>query len=245
MNQPSLWSAFLCAFFMHILLLGGFTVYATKGVSFRMPQVYRVRIVTPPPEQTTPKTIKGPSGHGPVKKGTRRAGSLKKGVTLLKRIEKIKKAKAKRRQTILKTKRQYKEEKALEEALERVHTEKIAEIKRRLQLKKMVLESIAALPPRTGLPASRDVQRYAARVSELIKAEWVFPEALAQRQFSVEVTFRVKANGEVEGISILHSSGNSLFDASVVKAIKKASPLPPPPPGGEEITVRFRTEAKQ
>ncbi|RME63676.1 MAG: TonB C-terminal domain-containing protein, partial [Nitrospirae bacterium] len=106
------------------------------------------------------------------------------------------------------------------------------------------LNTIEALPARTGLPASKDVQNYAAQVRALIKSEWVFPSALAQRVYSVEVRFRVKPDGEVTGIAIIKSSGNSLFDASVVKAIKKASPFPPPPPGGEDITVRFRTKGK-
>lgn len=244
MNQPTLWSALVCAFFIHLLILGGLSVYATRGINLRMPEVYRVTIVSAPPASGVVNQKKtGPSSSPGTSKPKEKSKprSLKKGVTMLKRIEKIKKTKAKKRKELIQSKKAYEEEKALEEALERIHKDKIARIKQRVQLKKSVLSTIESLPSRTGRPASRDVQNYAALVREMIRAEWVFPSALAQEVLSVEVRFRVKANGEATAISIMKPSGNSLFDASVVKAIKKASPFPPPPPGGEDITVRFRT----
>jgi colicin import membrane protein len=248
MNPPSLWTSLFWALLIHILIGAGFSIYASRALRVQMPEVYRVTIVSPPHKARPDSLVtqKKKPGRAPSKAISKKQKTtpLRKGVTMLKKIEKSKKEKTKKRKRHLESKKAYKEEKALEEALKRIHTEKIAQIKKRLQLKKSVLSAIEALPSRTGMPASRDVQNYAAQVRQLVRAEWVFPGALAQRPYLVEVRFRVKPNGEVVGISVIKSSGSSLFDASVVKAIKKASPLPPPPPGGEEITIRFRTGAK-
>lgn len=45
----------------------------------------------------------------------------------------------------------------------------------------------------------------------------------------VQVVFRIQANGTIEGISVVTSSGNREFDDSVYRAVVKANPLPPPP----------------
>ncbi len=244
MNSPSLWSSLVWALVLHILIGAGFSIYASRGMRFKMPEVYRVTIVSPPARLTSAKPKHARAGAKTSSQKVPKSEPLQKGITMVKRLQKIKKTKARRHQALLKSKQAYREEKALEEALKKIHTEKIAQIKKRVKLKKQVLSTIETLPARTGVPASRDVQNYAATVRELIKAEWVFPGALAQKPYAMEVKFRVKPNGEVVGITILKPSGSSLFDASVVKAIKKASPLPPPPPGGEEITIRFRTEGQ-
>jgi len=245
MSQPSLWTSFFWALIIHILLAGGISLYATKGFRVQMPEVYRVTIVTET-QKFRVKKMKQMNKliASKTKIQSKKTSSLRKGVTMLQRIEKIKKIKSKKRKTLFALKKAYKEEKALEKALTRIQTEKIAEIKKRLALKKQVLSTIEALPSRTAIPASDLVKNYALQVKELIRSEWVFPKAFAQKPYMVEVKFRVSSDGKVNGISIVKSSGSIVFDASVVKAIKKASPLPPPPPGAEEITIRFRTEAE-
>ncbi|RME64484.1 MAG: hypothetical protein D6778_07880 [Nitrospirae bacterium] len=88
MNQPSLWSAFVCALFIHLLTLGGFSVYATRGINFRMPEVYRVTIVSPQTPATGVNThteghkktqVSKPSAND----SARAEKPLQKGVTLL------------------------------------------------------------------------------------------------------------------------------------------------------------------
>jgi colicin import membrane protein len=41
------------------------------------------------------------------------------------------------------------------------------------------------------------------------------------------------ATGNVLGVDISRGSGNPFYDQSVVRAIEKASPLPPPPESGD------------
>jgi colicin import membrane protein len=44
-----------------------------------------------------------------------------------------------------------------------------------------------------------------------------------------QVAFEIDPDGRTTGVRITQSSGNSSFDDSVVRAVIKASPLPPPP----------------
>ncbi|HKY63917.1 MAG TPA: energy transducer TonB [bacterium] len=47
------------------------------------------------------------------------------------------------------------------------------------------------------------------------------------------VQVRINASGQVIGKNVVKSSGNESFDLSALRAIERASPLPPPPPGLE------------
>ncbi len=46
---------------------------------------------------------------------------------------------------------------------------------------------------------------------------------------NVIVTFVVRLDGNVKNIFIKKSSGYSILDNNVIKAVKKAAPFPPPP----------------
>jgi colicin import membrane protein len=45
-----------------------------------------------------------------------------------------------------------------------------------------------------------------------------------------QVVFEIEADGRTKNVHVVKSSGNSGFDDSVIRAVMKASPLPPPPP---------------
>ncbi len=49
-------------------------------------------------------------------------------------------------------------------------------------------------------------------------------------ELAVSVRFVITPEGQIQGVRIDQSSGNSAYDASVLKAIHDANPLPPPPP---------------
>ena len=44
------------------------------------------------------------------------------------------------------------------------------------------------------------------------------------------VTFDIAVDGSISNVAVVESSGNRVFDESVLRAVYKASPLPPPPP---------------
>lgn len=54
---------------------------------------------------------------------------------------------------------------------------------------------------------------------------WYDPSPPLTAAFS----FSIEPNGKIRDVQLVESSGNKAFDDSVVRAAKKASPLPPPP----------------
>lgn len=85
---------------------------------------------------------------------------------------------------------------------------------------------------------------YHASIGEKIKKAWILP-AMVSREEDLEtvVSIKVKRNGDIVGISYEEKSKNHHFDESVLRAIKKANPLPPIPREyrGDilEVGVRF------
>ena len=77
-----------------------------------------------------------------------------------------------------------------------------------------------------------------------IQRFWTWPH----RRGDLEVTvgFGVRGDGEVFGLELLKRSGNASFDESVVRAVRRASPLPPPPRSHahefERVEVIFRPD---
>lgn len=67
---------------------------------------------------------------------------------------------------------------------------------------------------------------YQNRMFETIKGNWAWA---GRGNLKVEVHFSVKENGEIAGLKVVQSSGDASYDESVVRALKKSSPLPPPP----------------
>ena len=58
------------------------------------------------------------------------------------------------------------------------------------------------------------------------------------------VQFDLAPSGAIDNIRLLESSGNALFDESVIRAVAKANPAPQPPPEVYEaffksVTMRF------
>lgn len=68
---------------------------------------------------------------------------------------------------------------------------------------------------------------YIIAIREKIAANWDVPEAMDG--VIARVRFRIERNGKVVDAEILESSGNPLFDNSALRALLKASPLPPLP----------------
>ncbi len=78
-----------------------------------------------------------------------------------------------------------------------------------------------------GIVKGLDFIIYQNRITSTIKANWVW---VGQRSdLKVVVQFGIKDNGEITGIKILQGSGDATYDESVLRAVKKSSPLPSPP----------------
>lgn len=82
-----------------------------------------------------------------------------------------------------------------------------------------------------GLVRGMEFVAYHNRMLGLIKESWTWPRTWLSRPGALEVTvgFGVRVDGEVVGVELLKRSGDASFDESVVRAVRRASPLPPPP----------------
>ncbi len=68
---------------------------------------------------------------------------------------------------------------------------------------------------------------YRNRMLHLIKEQWTWVGKLSDLE--VTVRFGILENGEVNGLRVVEASGDPTYDDSVLRAMRKAAPLPPPP----------------
>lgn len=85
---------------------------------------------------------------------------------------------------------------------------------------------------------------YNAEIWHRIQKNWAFSEEMVRGRTDLEATIIVKImkEGEIRDVWFEKRSGNSYFDDSVFKAVKKSDPLPPLPDGyrGPFYEVGFR-----
>jgi periplasmic protein TonB len=68
---------------------------------------------------------------------------------------------------------------------------------------------------------------YFRTVQQKVKDAWTFPGG--SNDLSADVEFSIGADGALNGVKIAKSSGDSAFDDSVMRALRRAAPFPPPP----------------
>ncbi len=68
---------------------------------------------------------------------------------------------------------------------------------------------------------------YQAKIVNTIKENWAWPGQ--KGTLKALVRFSIKDNGEITGLKIAEPSGDAAFDESILRALRKSSPLPPPP----------------
>ena len=104
-------------------------------------------------------------------------------------------------------------------------------------IRQKIQAGVAKGPGIPGTVQSVEPDSYYALITRRIWSEWIYPET-GSAGLEVIITVKLDREGKVISHEIEKSSGNSLFDRSALKAISKASPLPPPPVE-IEIGVRF------
>jgi colicin import membrane protein len=195
---------------------------------------YFVNIVTPAQLRKTAELETGKSATGTVKKKSvpRRREKSKKGVALEPADRAIKEIKRLTAISALANKKKQ-QELALAKAreAEEARTDAID------SLRKKMMANISVGPADPGNVVSAAAGSYHALIIEKIQSQWIH-SSFASRDLEALISFKMDKNGKVISHKIEHSSGNYLFDLSAVKAILKASPLPPHPVE-KEIEVRF------
>ena len=116
------------------------------------------------------------------------------------------------------------------------------------------LRGPAGLPGASGTArVAPEILAYARALDEKVRANWTVPELAEKvaKSLMVQVRITIEKDGSVSKVRMEKVSGNSYFDDSVERAIRKASPLPVPPEqlrGGEdhyEVGFRFYGGAEQ
>ncbi len=72
---------------------------------------------------------------------------------------------------------------------------------------------------------------YTRRISALIRENWNIPSIITReqlRELQATAYFRITFSGDVYNIQIATSSGNNIFDSSIIEAIKRTGNLPLP-----------------
>lgn len=90
------------------------------------------------------------------------------------------------------------------------------------------------------------MKMYYATVWARIKSQWILPQSILPREnIEAVVHAKVLRSGAVMELSFEKRSGNRYFDESAMRAVRKASPLPPLPQwigdSSIEIGVRFHS----
>ena len=92
----------------------------------------------------------------------------------------------------------------------------------------------------------RYVREQFAYIRERVMERLIYP-SLARRQGwkgEVKVGFTVRADGTIEGLQVVTSSGRSLLDQQALRAVQAAAPFPAPPaPAKIVLPVLFAIEA--
>jgi len=78
---------------------------------------------------------------------------------------------------------------------------------------------------------------YYSTIIKEIRQQWVYPDT-GKKDIEAIISIKILKDGTAIVQRVEKSSGNALFDRSAIRALAKASPLPPPPQE-MEIGVRF------
>jgi colicin import membrane protein len=80
-----------------------------------------------------------------------------------------------------------------------------------------------------GVVRGPDFFLYQNKIQSTIRQNWAWPSAGQKSNLKVLVGFGIKDSGEIVGVRILEPSGDPSYDLSVLRAVRKSSPLPAPP----------------
>jgi colicin import membrane protein len=95
-----------------------------------------------------------------------------------------------------------------------------------------------------GIQASAEFIAYRNVITNQVKNSWTWVGR--RSDLKVEVNLSIKENGEIASVKLVGTSGDRSFDESVLRAIRRANPLPPPPEAfrGDfsDVNVRFSSK---
>ncbi len=169
----------------------------------------------------------------------------------IKPVEKVKPVEKPKKDDIVekvrKTEKEKESNKRLQEALEEIRKKAaLDEIKKRVARKEREEErSTAITSAKASLEMESKLNDYYSLVWAKIKGVWTIPENLLKVTVDLEtiIVVIIERDGKIQKFWFEKKSGNTVYDQSAMRAIRKAEPLPPVPKElGEntlEIGIRF------
>jgi colicin import membrane protein len=230
MRGPSLQKATIISFALHLTVFLAAVLILRHSSRMVMPAPYTVSLVSP-------DVIKGIDKRVDVDKGTDADKA---------RDENVVQAAKESNTPSVSTKKSNKEMAKEKEMLEK----KISAIAAKKKIEKIVkLRSVIALKA-SGEKRSSNAKTasaslgkgapsddYYTKITKEIWQQWVYPN-VGKKDIEAVISIKILMDGTAIVQKIEKSSGNSIFDKSALRALSKASPLPPPP-YEMEIGVRF------
>jgi colicin import membrane protein len=205
---------------IHFAFLSIFFITARKANIFTMPSPYTIRLVSPDflkkktldmDESTNARTLEAAPSQAKQKAEPSRDESY-----VSERLQALR-AKEKLRRIV-----------RLREMLSLRHRQEESSVNKGAESK---------APRAAEGQADAVLSEYFSDVKDRIWQQWVFPAASEQKLEAV-ISISILRDGTIKVNGIERSSGNSLFDRSVIKAVNRASPVESPP-YEMEIGVRF------
>jgi colicin import membrane protein len=189
---------------------------------------------TVPPKTITKKSVKKEKAAVKMKTAPRKRVTPKKGVSLEPEKSAERVSREIERLRALKALSQKKKSKEAAQASSKRSDEELAQAIEDIRNRKQI--SITKSTGVPGVQTSSNIDAYGALVQQSIESEWIHPEF--DSYLEAIVSFHINKEGIITSHNLEKSSGNRLFDQTVVKAVMKASPLPPPPVE-QEVEIRF------
>ncbi|MDH3309917.1 MAG: cell envelope integrity protein TolA [Gammaproteobacteria bacterium] len=190
-------------------------------------QVVQATAVPEPPPRKTEKVDKRAQEEEAARQKAE-AEKLREAELKKKQEEEL----AKQRQ-VAERKKKEAEEKEKEKQKRAAEEERRKEDKRRQQAAEQTLQEQLAAEEKARQRAAfaarsaTEIDKYRLLIRQRVSRSWNRPVGVAKGLKCV-VRVRLTPTGEVVAVNVVPSSGNALFDSSVVNAVYKAAPLPLP-----------------
>lgn len=126
------------------------------------------------------------------------------------------------------------------EAERQARNERVSKLREEISSRATMPKTAPALKPQAsaaqnpaGGSAKADLERkypaYYGVIRDKVQDNWIYPDGLKDDKISVIVSIKIARTGKLLDVSVEKSSGDKAFDASLLKAVKKAAPFPPLP----------------
>lgn len=250
---------------VHVLLVAGVAFWPASGNNNRiyLAPAYNVRLLAAPPAPPAPPAA-APKAAVPVKKPEPTA--VKPQPQPKPQPKPAEAIGTKKQEAKPEPKPKRIKPKVDPAQAERELSRRLAQLERRTQSRRQVDSAISRIQSRVasrasaaggvagsaggggGDKTSMRFQVYHTEVWQRIRTHWIVPEAMIKSTRGLEtiVVIIIRRNGSLAGVRLEKSSGNTRYDQTALRAVKKAGPYPPLPIGYRRATyemgVRFRPE---